>query len=106
MDKTLYLESKLKYLKQEYNELIEALNKEPQRYDVLKRQNYNGCFSCSFPKRRHFKCSCGNDKYYCYNRLLICSKCFMESYIERGWKVISPEEKIIHYGIEVKVEEG
>ena len=28
MDKTLYLESKLKYLKQEYNELVEALNKE------------------------------------------------------------------------------
>lgn len=104
MNKTLYLESKLKYLKQEYNELVEALNKEPQRYDGLKRQNYNALYSYSFPRRTHFKCSCGNDKFYRCNRF-ICSKCFSECYVEHGWEVISPEEKIVYCGIEIKAEE-
>lgn len=99
MNKTEYLQLKLNKLKQYYNNLIGILNKQPKKYDFLKRNN-------CFPKRIHAKCPCGNDKFY-YDGYYICSQCFTEFCTDAwdGWEPISPEEKIMYYGIEIKAEE-
>lgn len=101
MNKISFIQSELNRLQQNYESEVEyltnALSNLPKKYDMF--SDYN-----QFPERKHLKCSCGNNTFYYYHGY-ICSNCFLKWYLSEEWKEVTPEEKIIYHGIEIKAEE-
>lgn len=111
MNKEEYIYLKLNKLQQQYHEEIiylkKMLDEKPKKYDaIMKYENYN--FLPVFPKRIRYKCElCGNDSFYVNGEKYVCSKCFIEHVplYNNDSLTVSPDERIMYYGVELKVED-